>query len=413
MDTGRFSNYPKFYYTPVIILRLWLTTNIFNNILSIEKIMRTRLAKFTVSGFRNFSKPLTLDFTLVRDYTFNRECIDNGIITKMGIYGPNGSGKSNLGIALFSIVSVLTDKWVENESVNPSLFLNADSKTEEAIFQYDFIQGKNKFTFIYSKQNENNLLYESLAVNDEIIYDYNYKAKSFSTLKRGSLISKNLNFEYLSENLSILRYLANNSNQKEDSPIRSIMDFASHMLWFRSVRVNSFIGFESSPTLLDDWIINNGLVGDFNSFLKDTCALNIKLQAIKTADGRMVLAEKHQNGYLMFNQAYSSGTSAAELFYFWMKRFNSVSFLFMDEFDAYYHFALSERIIEKLKTYTEMQAIFTTHNSSLLSNRLLRPDCYFFLENGSMFSYLEKAENREIREGHNLEKIYRAWSWNE
>ena len=60
-----------------------------------------------------------------------------------------------------------------------------------------------------------------------------------------------------------------------------------------------------------------------------------------------------------------------------------------------------------------MQAIFTTHNSSLLSNRLLRPDCYFFLENGSMFSYLEKAENREIREGHNLEKIYRAWSWNE
>lgn len=63
--------------------------------------MDTRLARFKVNGYRSFSNPIVLDFTMVHDYKFNRECVNNGIITKMGIYGPNNSGKSNLGLALF------------------------------------------------------------------------------------------------------------------------------------------------------------------------------------------------------------------------------------------------------------------------------------------------------------------------
>ena len=90
-----------------------------------------------------------------------------------------------------------------------------------------------------------------------------------------------------------------------------------------------------------------------------------------------------------------------------MKRFDNVSLLFMDEFDAYYHFALSARIIELIKKHRNLQAIFTTHNTFLMSNRILRPDCYFMMEGGRLKSYTEKADGRELREGHNLEKIYR------
>ena len=73
-----------------------------------------------------------------------------------------------------------------------------------------------------------------------------------------------------------------------------------------------------------------------------------------------------------------------------MKRFDNVSLLFMDEFDAYYHFALSARIIELIKKHRNLQAIFTTHNTFLMSNRILRPDCYFMMEGGRLKSYIER-----------------------
>ena len=43
-------------------------------------------------------------------------------------------------------------------------------------------------------------------------------------------------------------------------------------------------------------------------------------------------------------------------------------FVFIDEFDAYYHHDLSEIIIEKLKAMTNTQVILTTHNTSNISN---------------------------------------------
>ena len=46
--------------------------------------------------------PITIDFTDVHDYKFSQECIDDGIIMKMGIYGPNGSGKMAGTLAIYT-----------------------------------------------------------------------------------------------------------------------------------------------------------------------------------------------------------------------------------------------------------------------------------------------------------------------
>ena len=367
-----------------------------------------KLAKFTVCGFRNFKNPVTLDFTAVHDYKFSTECVDDGIITKFGIYGVNGSGKSNLGIALFNIVPLLTDKFIDPEITNNGNFLNLDKKTSSASFSYEFVNGKDNYKFEYFKAADNSLLKEKLIVNDIVIYDYDYLKNDFSTLNTKDLINENLNFTYLNGKLSVLRYIANNSALKNDSPIKSIMDFVSHMLWFRSIRQNAFIGFDNSITLIEDWIIRNGLIKDYNDFLINICGLDVKLSTATLPDNRQIIIENHDNGKLIFNQSYSSGTSAAELFFFWMKKFNEVSLLFMDEFDAYYHFELSLKIIEILKTYTKMQAVFTTHNTSLMGNEILRPDCYLIMKKGILKPYIDLVGGKEIREGHNLEKIYRG-----
>ena len=109
--------------------------------------MTMHISRFTVKGFRNFRNPITIDFTDVRDYRFNQECIDDGIIMKMGIYGPNGSGKSNLGIALFNIVSYLTDLNYNQSALGLSNFLNVDEKTYEAVFRYEFINNEDEYIF--------------------------------------------------------------------------------------------------------------------------------------------------------------------------------------------------------------------------------------------------------------------------
>lgn len=369
--------------------------------------MNIKLAKFCVMGYRNFGKPISIDFRDVHDYKFNTECIDDGIITKMGIYGPNGCGKSNLGFAIFNIVSYLTDKESGPLKNNPSIFLNVDEKTIEAVFSYTFKIGNDYFTLEYHKPDEERISRELFSRNGIALYDYDYKTHTFTIKNLEGMVGENLNFTYLGDNLSVFRYIANNSVQGKDSPISAIMEFVSHMLWFRSVGGNAYIGLDTGIVNLDEWIVSNGYILDFNTFLNKVCGVDVKLSTARGIDGKPVLVEKHENGPLIFRGVSSSGTNAAELFYFWMKRFSEVSFLYIDEFDAFYHFKLAIRIVEKLKEYPAMQAVFTTHNTTLLGNSILRPDCYLIFDKQKLCSYVDMAGEREIREGHNLEKIYR------
>ena len=52
------------------------------------------------------------------------------------------------------------------------------------------------------------------------------------------------------------------------------------------------------------------------------------------------------------------------------------SFVYLDEFDAFYHEKTAAKVVELLRQ-TQSQVILTTHDSSLLTNELLRPDCAF------------------------------------
>ena len=108
---------------------------------------------------------------------------------------------------------------------------------------------------------------------------------------------------------------------------------------------------------------------------------------------------------LPFSSNLSSGTLTLTNFYFQFISRGKPSFVYMDEFDAYYHYELSEKIIELLEKEFDCQVILTTHNTNLLSNSIMRPDCFMILSNGKLTPICE-ATNRELRQGHNLEKLY-------
>jgi len=75
-------------------------------------------------------------------------------------------------------------------------------------------------------------------------------------------------------------------------------------------------------------------------------------------------------------------------------------------FDAYYHYELAESIVQLLEKMSDTQVMLTSHNTNFaFPNRIMRPDCYFILTKEKLTA-LVNATDRELREGHNLEKLY-------
>ena len=52
---------------------------------------------------------------------------------------------------------------------------------------------------------------------------------------------------------------------------------------------------------------------------------------------------------LPFFKVASNGTKALYTFFYWYKTSTDVSFMFIDEFDAFYHFELAESIVQVLE----------------------------------------------------------------
>lgn len=367
------------------------------------------LVKFTVENYRGFSKPIELDFSETHDYKFNNQCIRNGLLTKAVIYGPNSSGKTNLGLALFDIVGLLTDKSsITSENSNPGTYINADSGNRDAVFTYIFKKNSDLIKYSYRKSSMFQIAYEELYINNVKVYSYDFISRKKEFEKMSIINAESLNFEYFENNFAILRYVANNTIQAEDSYVKFIMNFVSNMLWFRCLQTNGFIGLTNEVVILEEWIAQNNLAKEFQAFLKKLANIDTDLEVaqINAPNPTKMLIEKHKTAGFIFSDVASSGTKALELLFYWSKRFKDVSFLFLDEFDAYYHFNLAKNVIRLISKYDDMQAVFTTHNSALASNELLRPDCYFVLNNNKLTSFVDSTE-RELREGHNLEKMLR------
>lgn len=82
------------------------------------------------------------------------------------------------------------------------------------------------------------------------------------------------------------------------------------------------------------------------------------------------------------------------------------SFVFIDEFDAFYHFRMSFNVCKELFSMP-CQLFMSSHNTYLMTNELLRPDCNFII-NGNKIKSLSECTDKELRFGHNIEKLYRG-----
>ena len=217
------------------------------------------LVKFSVKNYKNFKDKIVLDFSVKRDYQFNKKCIKNNLLNKIIIFGHNGEGKSNIGYALFDIVGTLTDKMTDLNQENN--FINADSDSQIAEFNYEFKFDDNDVIYNYKKVEFKKIIFEELYINGEKIFEYDFNNKKMNKDAKLDIIEANtLNFEYYESNMAILKYIANNTIQSEKSIVRQLMQFVTKMLWFRSLKDNRFIGLENESVNVSDWIVKNNLI---------------------------------------------------------------------------------------------------------------------------------------------------------
>jgi len=94
------------------------------------------------------------------------------------------------------------------------------------------------------------------------------------------------------------------------------------------------------------------------------------------------------------------------LFYCWLLEFEKLSFLIIDEFDAYYHHEVSMKVLEIINSFDNMQSVVTTHNVTLLNTEYTRPDCAYIIDKTGVRS-LSSRTSKELRKNHNIEKLYR------
>lgn len=369
------------------------------------------LAGFEVRNFKNFRDRLQFSLESEKNYEFNQEAIHNGIIKDSVIVGYNASGKTNLGLAIMDIIIHLTDKRDKGEKKFSNLFYsNLYNQDDIVSFVYKFKFDSTLVEYAYEKKSALQVIRESVKIDGKKVIK-NDNDTCFVHLKG----SENLNLDNWDSSISLVKYTyANTVLDKEDKDCQvflKFMKFVNQMLWFRSTERSEAIGSNLAGGNMLESIcsLENG-VEKLEDFLHKA-NLPFKLLEKDTGEGKTIYC-KIGDKEVAFAPLISSGTRALVFLYLWYMQKEDFSFIFIDEFDAFYHTDLSIAVIRQLMKEENIQVIFTSHNTDIISNELLRPDCYFILDDNMIQPFCNLTD-KSLREAHNLQKMYKAGAFYE
>lgn len=271
----------------------------------------------------------------------------------------------------------------------------------QAKFKYEFKFGNDEIIYKYSRFANTELCDEELSINGNIIFKCDFKNNKFD-FKDLNRMNTNLYFMHDNHALSFLRWFVYNTTFSDDSVLIQLFEYVRKMGMITVSNNRIHLSMFSYRKFFED-LKNPIYLQSFEDFL-NLMGIECKLVLQELPDGQVELYFSHKK-LVPFYRTASSGTLALTSLY--QKIVSNCSLIYIDDFAAFYHYEMAEKLICYFKDkYPECQLIMTSHNTNLMTNKIMRPDCLFILSSRGTLTALCDATERELREGHNLEKMY-------
>lgn len=108
---------------------------------------------------------------------------------------------------------------------------------------------------------------------------------------------------------------------------------------------------------------------EFLNVMGIECSLALK----ELPDGQKELYFVHKHMVPFYENASSGTLALFDLYRRLIVKIGGSSFGYLDEFDAFYHYEMAEKVIGFFKRkYPKCQMIMTSHNTNLMTNRIMR-----------------------------------------
>lgn len=350
------------------------------------------------------------------------------------IYGPNASGKSNLVLALDTFLRITTPTSNTDTPLPISPFRfdpNLAEKPSE--FEVHFITRRTRYQFILHLTSSR-VLYECLISypkgEETPLYERRFNGSSYE-YKIGALEGSpeiHNAWQYITSGRHLFIAQAAIASPDENAQLKAPFEWLSKgTLAFTESTFETFS--QGTRHLIST---DKRLSQDISNFLKnlDIPISNIKVEYDEknigdpfssseafrdiTKKSKTTLTHNSALGEADFDYAEES-TGTKNLFGFWLPWANLSSnnlaekrVLIVDELDSSLHPQIVENLVRQhISNKTPAQLIFTTHNTHLMSSKLMRRDQFWITERDkNAATKLYSIYDFSGREGEGIEKRY-------
>ena len=302
------------------------------------------LKEFRVRNFMNFRDELVFSLESEKNYEFNNHLLINGVIKNAVVVGYNASGKSNLGNAILDIVNHITDTAKTN--ISKGLYTNLNSEDKEAHFTYVFQFGEHSVKYQYDKIDTLTVKRERVLIDGKKVLN-----KDSDHIFIDLAGAENVNLENINSSISLVRYIYANTVLNTENIYSKVfvefVEFVKGMLMCTATDVRKYAGFTDATGNMFSLIceLDQG-VSELEQFL---CRVGIEYHLVEMEDeeGKNIYC-KFGNRTVKFSSICSSGTRSLVFLFYWYKQRENIKFMYLDEFDAFYHTELSQNMLKIL-----------------------------------------------------------------
>lgn len=411
------------------------------------------LQEFSFGNFRSFKEINTLNLAAAKLKSKYNHVDENNIFStdnpenisflkSKAIYGANAGGKSNIIKALVTFIRILKSSVKDDRVLNmvDSFRLSTETENEPSFFQiivwdkntkyrYGFeLNDENIFSeWLYGKPGKKEMCYFIREGNEIIELD---RTNFSEGDKLNSLISDDSENELFRNNSLFLSTLSSFGFGKISKRIIECISSFTVISGLGHQGMYAFAGDSLEDEAKKKYILDFLKKGDIgiedltsveisNKDLPDDVEDEIRKDLENKKRKLLISSRKKyddknefvENESFSFRIHESEGTQKLfELSPFIYKTLKENKVLIIDEFDARFHPLLTQKILELFnsKDNKGAQLIITTHDTNLLSSKLLRRDQIEFVEKdryGASHLY-SLAEFKGIRNDASFEKDY-------